>query len=120
VERSIGRWARDLLSNERTLWSGRPPNTELLHAGAQGSFFQAQLLGGVARPLDLPATGFEHGQDVIALQELIRDDPILLLFLVLGLGHVIGRVRFGSFQLGPVAGVLIACLQPDGSWMIQE
>ena len=45
-----------------------------------------------------------------ALQELIRDDPILLLFLVLGLGYAIGRVRFGSFQLGPVAGVLIAGL----------
>jgi putative transport protein len=46
----------------------------------------------------------------MALQELIRNDPILLLFLVLGIGYVIGEIRFGSFQLGAVAGVLLAGL----------
>jgi putative transport protein len=44
------------------------------------------------------------------LRELISGDPILLLFLVLGIGYLIGGVRFGSFQLGPVAGVLLAGL----------
>ena len=44
------------------------------------------------------------------LQSLIRDNPILLLFLVLGIGYVIGGIRFGSFNLGAVAGVLLAGL----------
>jgi putative transport protein len=42
--------------------------------------------------------------------ELMRSDPILLLFAVLGLGYLVGRIRFGSFELGPVAGVLLAGL----------
>ena len=44
------------------------------------------------------------------LQSLIRDNPVLLLFLVLGIGYVIGGIRFGSFKLGAVAGVLLAGL----------
>jgi putative transport protein len=44
------------------------------------------------------------------LQSLIRDNPILLLFLVLGIGYVIGGIRFGSLQLGAVGGVLLAGL----------
>ena len=44
------------------------------------------------------------------LQSLIRDNPILLLFLVLGISYVIGGIRFGSFKLGAVAGVLLAGL----------
>jgi hypothetical protein len=44
------------------------------------------------------------------LQELIHGNPVLLLFLVLGIGYVIGGIRFGSFQLGSVAGVLLAGL----------
>jgi len=44
------------------------------------------------------------------LQELIHGNPVLLLFLVLGIGYVIGGIRIGSFQLGPVAGVLLAGL----------
>ena len=40
----------------------------------------------------------------------IRDDPVALLFLVLGLGYVIGGLRIGSFRLGEVAGVLVAGL----------
>ena len=44
------------------------------------------------------------------LNDLIRENPVLLLFLVLGIGYAIGRIRFGSFQLGPVAGVLLAGL----------
>ena len=42
------------------------------------------------------------------LYDLIREDPILLLFLVLGLGYMIGRIRLGPFRLGEVAGVLLA------------
>ena len=44
------------------------------------------------------------------MYELIRNDPVLLLFLVLGIGYVIGGMRIGSFKLGPVAGVLLAGL----------
>ena len=44
------------------------------------------------------------------LQELIHGNPVLLLFLVLGIGYVIGGIRFGTFQLGSVAGVLLAGL----------
>jgi putative transport protein len=36
--------------------------------------------------------------------------PLLLLFLVLGIGFLIGGIRFGSFQLGSVVGVLLAGL----------
>lgn len=44
------------------------------------------------------------------LRELLIGNPILLLFLVLAIGYLIGGIRFGSFQLGSVAGVLIAGL----------
>jgi putative transport protein len=44
------------------------------------------------------------------MYNLIHDNPVLLLFLVLGIGYVIGGIRFGSFQLGAVAGVLLAGL----------
>jgi putative transport protein len=42
--------------------------------------------------------------------ELLHSNAVLLLFLVLAIGYLIGGIRFGSFQLGPVAGVLIAGL----------
>ncbi|MBW2373688.1 MAG: hypothetical protein JRF70_14240 [Deltaproteobacteria bacterium] len=45
-----------------------------------------------------------------SLQTLLSGDPVLLLFLVLGFGFMIGRIRFGTFQLGNVAGVLLAGL----------
>lgn len=44
------------------------------------------------------------------LRELISENPVLLLFLVLAIGFVIGNLKFGSFQLGSVAGVLLAGL----------
>ena len=44
------------------------------------------------------------------LYDLIAGNPVLLLFLVLGIGYLIGGIRFGSFQLGEVAGVLLAGL----------
>ncbi len=49
------------------------------------------------------------------LIELMRQQHVLMLFLILGLGYLIGNIRIGSFSLGPVAGVLFAGLffQPD-------
>jgi putative transport protein len=44
------------------------------------------------------------------LSELLRNNDVLLLFLVLGIGFVIGGIRIGTFQLGPVVGVLMAGL----------
>ncbi len=44
------------------------------------------------------------------LIELLRAQPVLTLFLILGMGYLIGAIRIGSFSLGPVAGVLFAGL----------
>jgi len=44
------------------------------------------------------------------LFELFRENPVLLLFLVLAIGFVVGGIKFGSFELGPVVGVLLAGL----------
>ncbi len=42
--------------------------------------------------------------------ELLRVQPVLTLFLIIGMGYLIGAIRIGSFSLGPVAGVLFAGL----------
>ena len=44
------------------------------------------------------------------LFDIISENPILLLFIVLAVGYLIGNIKIGSFQLGPVAGVLLAGL----------
>jgi AspT/YidE/YbjL antiporter-like protein len=44
------------------------------------------------------------------LLELLHSQPVLTLFLILGMGYLIGAIRIGSFSLGPVAGVLFAGL----------
>jgi putative transport protein len=44
------------------------------------------------------------------LLELLHAQPVLTLFLILGMGYLIGAIRIGSFSLGPVAGVLFAAL----------
>ncbi|MBW2476287.1 MAG: hypothetical protein JRE63_03060 [Deltaproteobacteria bacterium] len=44
------------------------------------------------------------------LLELLRAQPVLTLFLILGIGYLIGAAHLGSFSLGPVAGVLFAGL----------
>ena len=46
----------------------------------------------------------------LQLLDLLRDQPVLSLFLIFGFGYLIGNVRIGSFSLGPVAGVLFAGL----------
>ncbi len=40
------------------------------------------------------------------LLDFLRGQPVFTLFLVLGLGYLIGRIRIGVFSFGPVAGVL--------------
>jgi putative transport protein len=42
--------------------------------------------------------------------EILHAQPVLTLFLILGMGYLIGGIRIGSFSLGPVAGVLFAGL----------
>ena len=37
----------------------------------------------------------------------LRDHPELALFLALAAGYLLGRVRIGSFKLGPVVGCLL-------------
>ena len=44
------------------------------------------------------------------MSDFITANPILLLFIVLAFGFVIGSLKIGSFQLGSVAGVLISGL----------
>ena len=44
------------------------------------------------------------------LLDTLRDQPVLALFLIFGIGYLIGGIRLGSFSLGPVAGVLFAGL----------
>lgn len=44
------------------------------------------------------------------LLDTLHSQDVLLLFLVLGTGYLIGKVKLGSFSFGPVAGVLFAGL----------
>lgn len=44
------------------------------------------------------------------LLEILQAQPVLTLFLIIGMGYLIGAIRIGSFSLGPVAGVLFAGL----------
>ncbi len=44
------------------------------------------------------------------LLETLHQQPVLTIFLILGMGYLIGNIRIGSFSLGPVAGVLFAGL----------
>ena len=46
----------------------------------------------------------------IRLLDVLRAQPVLALFLIIGMGYLIGGIRIGSFSLGPVAGVLFAGL----------
>jgi putative transport protein len=46
----------------------------------------------------------------IRIIEALRTQPVLTLFLILGMGYLLGNIRIKSFSLGPVAGVLFAGL----------
>ncbi|MGI9260492.1 MAG: hypothetical protein ACR2QR_00580, partial [Woeseiaceae bacterium] len=49
--------------------------------------------------------------DVFAqILQTLHAQPVLTLFLILGIGYLLGNIRIGSFSLGPVAGVLFAGL----------
>ena len=42
--------------------------------------------------------------------DTLHEQPVLTLFLILGIGYLIGGIQIGGFSLGPVAGVLFAGL----------
>ena len=42
--------------------------------------------------------------------ELLQAQPVMLLFAVLGIGYLLGKVRLWGFEPGPVSGVLFAGL----------
>ena len=44
------------------------------------------------------------------LHLLLKQQPVLTLFVIIGFGYLIGNIRLGGFSLGPVAGVLFAGL----------
>ncbi|NIO15583.1 MAG: transporter, partial [Deltaproteobacteria bacterium] len=37
---------------------------------------------------------------------VLHESPTMVYFIILGLGYLLGKVRIGTFDLGPVAGVL--------------
>ena len=45
-----------------------------------------------------------------SLHLLLKQQPVLTLFIIIGFGYLIGNIRLGGFSLGPVAGVLFAGL----------
>ena len=51
-----------------------------------------------------------HLFDNRPLLTLLRNQPVLTLFVILGLGYLIGNIRLGGFSFGPVAGVLFVGL----------
>jgi len=46
-------------------------------------------------------------EDIISV---LHQQPVLTLFLILGMGYLVGGISLGTFSLGPVAGVLFAGL----------
>ncbi|MBL8201610.1 MAG: hypothetical protein JNK40_11600 [Chromatiales bacterium] len=42
--------------------------------------------------------------------DFLRNNPVFTLFVVLGCGYLVGRVRIGPVSLGPVAGALLVSL----------
>jgi putative transport protein len=50
---------------------------------------------------------------IVAMTELhtfLVEHPVGLMFLVIGIGYLVGKIRIGSFDFGPVTGVLFAGL----------
>ena len=45
-----------------------------------------------------------------AMDHLLREHPVGLLFVILAFGYLIGKPRIRGFELGPVTGVLFAGL----------
>jgi len=46
----------------------------------------------------------------VDVYELLKSNDMLLLFLVIGLGYLLGNFRFGEISVGPTIGVLLAAL----------
>ncbi len=44
------------------------------------------------------------------LLDFLRHNPVFTLFIVLGCGYLVGRIRIGPISLGPVAGALLVSL----------
>ncbi|MFA0482360.1 hypothetical protein AB4648_27140 [Vibrio splendidus] len=42
--------------------------------------------------------------------EQLRDYPFIALFLSLGLGYLIGKIKIGKFELGGIAGSLLVAV----------
>jgi len=42
--------------------------------------------------------------------DFLRSNPVFTLFVVLGVGYLVGRIRIGPISLGPVAGALLVSL----------
>jgi hypothetical protein len=58
-----------------------------------------------------PIPPFDLGNGMLeTIHHTLETQPVLLIFLLIALGYLIGGIRFGSFNLGPVAGVLFAGL----------
>jgi putative transport protein len=49
----------------------------------------------------------EIGGGVLAL---LRENPVITLFLAIGAGYLVGRIKLGTIALGPVAGALLVSL----------
>jgi uncharacterized transporter YbjL len=41
------------------------------------------------------------------LRQLISIEPLIALFVTIGLGYVVGKIKIGSFVLGGIAGTLL-------------
>ncbi len=52
------------------------------------------------------------------LFDQLRHYLFLTLFLSLGIGYLVGRIRFGKFELGGIAGTLIVAVL-IGPWNVQ-
>ena len=58
----------------------------------------------------------------IDLREILSNNPLLLTFVVIGIGYLVGHVRIAKIAVGPTAGVLLAGLlfghlgYPDIGW----
>jgi len=44
------------------------------------------------------------------MMEFLRGQPVIVLFLLLGLGHLLGRIKVAGFALGPIAGTLLIAI----------
>ncbi len=78
--------------------------------GLPSGYRSAERISGAAPPLATPPrAGLDPcgGPVEIDLVQVLRASPELLLFVVLGVGYLVGKAGVGSMRLGAVAGVLV-------------